>query len=459
MTNGSDRKTSHDPGSRDAGVPSLSVDAVIIGGGIAGLWTLWALRRAGLAALLVERTALGDGQTIGSQGIIHGGVKYALTGSASRASLAIAAMPQRWADALSPRDLSTRRDDPAIATPDLSDVRVLSRSQLLWTTTGTLSRLAGLAASRALRTPVRALAVGSRPDAFVDAPSNVGVYEVDETVIDPASLMASLARAAQRAGGTDEHSIVPALLMGNAQIIADGPLQVAITSPGGGDRLTLAARAVVMCAGEGNAPMLAALGLASRAPSQVRPLHMVMARAAKLPMIFGHCIAGSLSDKPRITITSQRDDAGRVVWNIGGLPAERGVSMSPADLIAHVRDELRACLPWVDLTQAEFATTRWVRAEGLTADGTRPDEPVITRVPVAGGEVIAAWPTKLAFAPLVADKVLAMHADLPRAAAASESMVSPDLSSWPVPRPAVLPWLDQNVRWTAPTHRAAGARS
>jgi glycerol-3-phosphate dehydrogenase len=404
--------------------------------------------------VLIERSSLGDGQTIGSQGIIHGGVKYALTGSASRASLAIAAMPQRWADALGPDSHAGH------AAPDLSGVRVLSRSQLLWTTTGTLSRLAGLAASKALRTPVRPLSAASRPEAFRGVPASVGVYEVDETVIDPRSLLATLASEAQRAANAGPHPTVPALLKGDATILADGPLRVAISAPDGARRVTLAARAVVMCAGEGNARMLAALGLSSLAPSQSRPLHMVMARAANLPMIYGHCIAGSLTDKPRVTITSQQDDSGRVVWNIGGLPAERGVNMSPEDLIAHVREELHACVPWVDLTQAEFTTTRWVRAEGLTPEGTRPDEPVVTRVPMAGGAIIAAWPTKLAFAPLVADRVMAMLADPSRSKNHSDAdaSASPLLGAWPLPQPAMLPWLDPRVRWTSPSAPPAGAR-
>ena len=58
----------------------LRVDIAIIGGGIAGLWMLSRLRKRGYSALLIESEALGSGQTICSQGIIHGGVKYSLQG-------------------------------------------------------------------------------------------------------------------------------------------------------------------------------------------------------------------------------------------------------------------------------------------------------------------------------------------------------------------------------------------
>lgn len=57
---------------------ALKLDALIIGGGVAGLWLLNRLRNEGYQALLLEQEALGTGQSIASQGMIHGGIKYAL---------------------------------------------------------------------------------------------------------------------------------------------------------------------------------------------------------------------------------------------------------------------------------------------------------------------------------------------------------------------------------------------
>ena len=73
------------------------VDVLILGGGGAGLWLLDDLHRQGYSAALVEASSLGSGQTIASQGIIHGGLKYALNGKAAgSAAKAIRDMPLRW---------------------------------------------------------------------------------------------------------------------------------------------------------------------------------------------------------------------------------------------------------------------------------------------------------------------------------------------------------------------------
>lgn len=98
-----------------------STDILIVGGGVAGLWLNARLRRAGYATVLVETGALGGGQSGKSQGIIHGGTKYALTGMLTGASEAIADMPRRWRESLA-----------GSGELDLSGVRLLSEAHYLW---------------------------------------------------------------------------------------------------------------------------------------------------------------------------------------------------------------------------------------------------------------------------------------------------------------------------------------
>ena len=58
----------------------ISSDVVIIGAGIAGLWLHNRLNQMGFHAILLENDTIGNAQTLSSQGIIHGGAKYALNG-------------------------------------------------------------------------------------------------------------------------------------------------------------------------------------------------------------------------------------------------------------------------------------------------------------------------------------------------------------------------------------------
>ena len=65
----------------------------IVGGGICGLWLLNILRGKGYDAWLFEKDTLGGAQTLASQGMIHGGLKYALGGFTTPSSESIARMP------------------------------------------------------------------------------------------------------------------------------------------------------------------------------------------------------------------------------------------------------------------------------------------------------------------------------------------------------------------------------
>ena len=103
---------------------------LIIGGGIAGLWTFHRLMQAGFDVLLLEKNALGSGQTMASQGIIHGGSKYTLSGMMTASASAISAMPDRW-----------QRCMEAEGEIDLSGLRVLSANQFMWSTTALSSKL------------------------------------------------------------------------------------------------------------------------------------------------------------------------------------------------------------------------------------------------------------------------------------------------------------------------------
>ena len=387
--------------------------------------------------IVVERSALGAGQSIASQGIIHGGVKYALGPDSIGASRALAGMPAVWRACL-------RGEGPV----DLSGIAVLSERQLLWATPGLVTRLAGAAASRALRARAARVPAERWPEVFRGAPrglAGIDVYEADECVLDPAGVLAALARRVTEGGGVIVRAEVRELRA------AEGGRAARVWVSGGGRtseagtaraapgrELELEAGVIALTAGTGNEGLLALFGRDARARMQRRPLHMVVASSAGLPELFGHCVGpGSM---PRLTVTSRRDAAGRMVWYLGGALAEEGVGRGVGEQVEAARAALRDCLPWMTLPRdVDFRTRRLDRAEAATGTGARPDGPAVLEV--AAG-VLAAWPTKLAFAPLVGERILQYVRDARGGREAAPLAVADRarLDSWPRPSIAALPW-------------------
>ena len=404
---------------------TVDADAVIVGGGVAGLWTLARLAQAGYGCILLENEALGTGQTIAAQGIIHGGIKYALSGAAGRASEAIFPMPSLWRSALEGRGPVT-----------LPGAIVLSDRQYLWTAPGFLARAAGFLASKMFHSVCKTVDSGSQP-AFKGENGRTRLYEVEEQVLDVSSVIRALTAPSRN---------LNLLLSPSAQTQIHGDGTVELTSRSGRGDLRIRARRLILTAGGGNRELLDNLGI-DNAPktgiaSQRRPLHMGLARGMRLPTLYGHCL--TTSSKPRVTVTTHRDRQGRVVWHIGGDVAETGVERDHDAQIIEIKRELADCLPWLpwnDLS-CEFSTYRVDRAEGLTSDGSRPDEPVWRE----SGNVIAIWPTKLAFAPKVAEDLL-NH--LQASGVEPSAKIDPDaLAGWNRPEIAVPPWERDDRTWS-----------
>ena len=382
----------------------LDVDVAILGGGIAGLWLLARLRRAGYAAVLLESRALGAGQTRCAQGIIHGGTKYALTGEVGAAARMVAGMPARWRACLA--------GDGEL---DLSGVPLRAAHQILWSPGGLGPRLAGLFAGHLMRSRLEPLARERWPEALRHPAFRGRVWRLDEPVVDVAGLL----RVLVRAGGG-------ALLEARAQALAAGP-PGRVSAPG----LEITAQRLVLAAGAGNADLLAMLGRSGPA-MQRRPLHMVMVRGP-LPALHGHCLG--TSPRPRLTVTTHEDPQGRPVWYLGGQLAEAGVARSEADQVAAARAELETLFPWLDFGPCQWATLRVDRAEAA-AGGRLPGDVFCEEK----DGVITVWPTKLALAPEAAARVEAM---LAAAGLRPGARPQPDTAGLPRPEPAPLPWLEE----------------
>jgi glycine/D-amino acid oxidase-like deaminating enzyme len=390
---------------------TTSLDIVIFGAGIAGLWTLARLRQAGYRVALFERDAIGGVQSIASQGIIHGGTKYALTGKLTGSAMAIGEMPGIWRAALA--------GDGEL---DLRDVRVLSPHQYLWTTGSLASGMAGFFAGKVMQSRMQPLDRSAFPPPFDAEGFHGQVYQLDEPVIDPASLARVL--AAQ---------------LGDACFRLAGPPRLQRDddrwSIGLGDAARVSARTLVFTAGSGNAGLLAAAGRTAPA-MQRRPLHMLMVRGG-LPPLYAHCLGPSAN--PRLTVTSACGDDGGMVWYLGGQVAEEGVARGVEEQIEAGRRELARLLPWVTFGRLEWSTLRIDRAEPAMPGGRRPDDAFVE----ARDAVITCWPTKLAFAPRVARLV----AEAVARSGLRPGGAEPVHLDLPAPPLARLPW-DQVTTWS-----------
>jgi glycerol-3-phosphate dehydrogenase len=358
----------------------LSTDVLIVGAGVAGLWLNARLRKAGWSTLLVEQGSLGGGQTLKSQGIIHGGAKYALHGALTGASEAIADMPRRWRQALE-----------GTGELDLSGVRLLSEAHYLWSPGTLAGNLTSFFASKAVRGRVDAVKGDQLPPALQNPGFKGKVYRLAELVVDVPSLVARLAELAD--GSLLAATHIEPLLEGEAVV----GLRI--------DGRDVRAQRIVLSAGAGNEALLSALGIQQPA-MQRRPLHMVMAKGAALKPLYAHCLGGG--SKPRITVTTHPASDGQWVWYLGGELAEaEGVARSEAEQIAVARKEIGQLLPWVDLSQVNWATLRVDRAEPAQSGLVRPDNAFLANEP----PLLVGWPTKLALAPDFADRVIASLGD------------------------------------------------
>ncbi len=403
----------------------IGLEVVIFGGGGAGLWLLDALVRDGYDVLLLEADALGAGQTLASQGIIHGGLKYTLSGMFTGSARAIREMPLIW-----------RRSLAGEHPPDLSRTKLRSEFCYLWQTGSLSSRVAMIGARVGLRISPRSLPVEQRPPILADCPGTVA--RLDEQVIEPMSLLSDLADRHR-----DQILKIDAVNGLEFDSVEAGRVEsIRLINPDTGEPLELKPRDVVLTAGEGNAQLRRSIGLSSP-QMQTRPLHMVMVRGDRggrgsLPLLNGHCVDGRAT---RLTITSTTDYAERTVWQIGGQIAERGVNMEPSELIAHAAAELRDAIPGINLDEVEWCTYRVNRAEQASAGGHRPADVHVKRE----GDTITAWPTKLALVPRMAGLIRKLL-EAPSGTGRLERSL---LAHWPHPSVALPPWERQDTWYHA----------
>ena len=378
----------------------MHVDALIVGGGIAGLWLANVLQQKGYRLLLLERDRLGGTQTLASQGLIHGGLKYALSGQLGTAWRAITAMPDRWRACFAGTEY-----------PHLDPAIIASPAYYMYSHGKLLDRLTALFASRSLAGKVDKLEPADYPDAFRSGFRGT-LFRLSDFVVDVPGLIGELSAGVStlcyRSDFTDwsidrQHGRVDAHC-GNVHVRAT---QLLLTG------------------GAGNEALLTACGL-SKPRMQRRPLKQVIVHHLHRRALFAHCLTGIRTPEPRLTLSTHAD--GGVLY-IGGRLATTGVERTDAEQIRRARSELRACVPWLDWDRAEFSCVEVDRAEPAQPDRTRPEAAFVQK----NGPVLTCWPTKLTLTPDLGDRVMDLL-ETPKPERAPAIDDSAALHALPLPR-------------------------
>lgn len=348
-----------------------SVDLIIVGGGIAGLWTLAVAKKRGLNAILFEKNQLGCGQSIASQGIIHGGSKYALAGIISQAASNISQMPSLWQQALNGQ-----------GEVDLRQAKVLSNAQYLIPASGIDSKLLSFLGSKTMASFTETVKAKHLPTSYQSLGIKRSSFKLNEMVLDTRSVFQCLLQQFQDC-------------IYQVEISSDAIEQTADCVRIHLPKLILEADNLVIAAGNGNQSL-------PTGPMQQRPLQMVAMYADNLPAIYAHFIGRS--NKPLLTITSHPHKQAHV-WYMGGNLAENGVDLSSDEQIQQARDLLSRLLPKFELSQqTQFDTVAINRAEPKQSSLLRPDDAYVKKQ----GRIISGWPTKLALAPRFAEQALTL---------------------------------------------------
>ncbi len=346
--------------------------------------------------IVIEKEKLGAGQTLASQGMIHGGQKYALQGILTPHAAAVSRMPHRWQAGFEGR-----------GEVDLSTVQFLSETQVMWPAGSLVSAAAVLAAATLVNADCKRLKPAEYPEVLRNCRKLKGpVYALPEKVVDVRSVVRALAQ-----------NLEGRIFKGEITAITP-EAEVAVS----GERLR--GQFIIFAAGAGNELALEMLNVGKQL-TQRRPLRQVMVRP--LPYaLFAHGITDHV--RPRISVTSHSIGQGEYVWYLGGAVAEKAADMDAAVALRFARKELDEIFPDIDWSDKQWATWYGDRAEPLDVKGDLPAGPLVHQC----GRILVAWPTKLTFAPALSDRIFErLNGIGPAAGSPPPPLPSADIGCYP----------------------------
>jgi glycine/D-amino acid oxidase-like deaminating enzyme len=355
----------------------LKTDVAVYGGGVAGLWIASHLTFLGLNTVLFESNAIGAGQTIQSQGILHRGGKYV---GENEKSLALST--ESWSSALS-----------GSGPVDLSKVKIFTKQQLLWMTNRKINKNGYL-----LRAALAIKGIGYFHEAINPDPTHIlpkferDAVTLNEPVLSVPSLLAELAKP-----------IRGKLIRGHLQGFEESgqnDKQDAVVHIGNQNYKVIASNHI--CAmGAANDRYVKQLKI-SNVETRLRPLKQIVL-TGELPEFYG--IGLSNLFHPTIAIVSHpQPDAGKNAWYIGGHLAD-GANAQKTDekIITELKRFLKDCGFEIEIPSLSAHTNYAVRAEASIRDRKNS-----SRTPVIGnrGNVFLVWPNKLTNTPSLANQLM-----------------------------------------------------
>ncbi len=397
---------------------TFHTDIIIIGGGIAGLWSYHVLRARGYSVLLLEGDMLGGGQTLASQGIIHSGLKYMLAGNVSGHAKTMSAMPERWMYAHAGR-----------GDVNISAAIVNARAQSMLLPSGIKGKLIQTLTKKSFGQKINITDV---PDTIKSAGFKGKYIELNEPVFDIPSVVYALSK--------DQDAYIKQAQWGENfefERAADGDISALLFK-----HFRIEAQAYISTAAGANVLMAAANGHDSTLKTQARPLLMGLMRNA--PFDFYAHIVG-MSEKPMATITTHYDKKGARIWYIGGQVAERDKDDNIHSFKKDWEIVLEKSIVSIGKTDTNYSS-HWAylpidRHECVSGSGSESWLPDTPKIHNGGKNMFYCWPTKLAFAPVLSDMImeqLLKNDILPRY----------DLADFSVLEPASIasaPW--DNAKW------------
>jgi glycine/D-amino acid oxidase-like deaminating enzyme len=375
---------------------AIDLDALIIGGGIQGLFLLNDFTKLGLSAFLLTKDKLGVGQTLHSHVYIHQGYLYSEASFAKR----LAAVRERWNSTISELGLSRPNVRSIFGFVRGTEDLLLRR----WKQSG-LKHYAG---------DVHSI--------FSQGVIN-GIYNTDEVWLDGEELIAKLSSGVR-----------DLIRIGLVSRIETNQKRFVHACIGTKD-FVFCPRVLVLAAGSGNASLLQMVAnedndFARRlhrefgvlGPQRLRRSQMLVLRSKRLPRFA--CIL------PHLTLFSvcRKDLAGNV-WLVSfGVDEEVGpelISISADPPVDHDRvvrgiNALQAVAPQI-FEQKDLQIGVYT---GYKAEGYRPPQAVQTdlvehKIPkeevieyFGTDDVVAVWPTKLTLAPRASKEIVSRTDEL-----------------------------------------------